>query len=1278
MKMQPTQLDQADGALSPEKVTLAAGEWLVSVCDQRDSVKAAPPPLSPLEQLKFDEFFTLYKSSPFFKTYHIEAVRICLSKRVNPDYRLARELMGKDLAGDLFANENNVLQVAIKAARIQPGLLGKSPEESCPELLQICRELIFHGAPVDCIDSDGNSPVFYACVLGYEELFRFLVDSGASISTTHRRFPPSQLKEEEDSASEMSASEEEEYGKGSLGDLLQITLDAMLSPQRVADMTWVGWPPGLMLDIPMWELDLRKTWGAIALFLLRKGLKYEKDVPGLVMILHIACYQGAMEIINELLDFKVAMDVATPRLKDMGTGLSRSFGTAFHAAAAQSQLSVAKLLMEKGASPCACCPCIFRGRSDFEDMTPARIAISLGDDETDKLLVFLEALIDSPEGLEESDLATIVIFGAKWNHIDFVKRLLNRGIVIPEIKNVGSLEMAKLLLSHDAHLDAATIQKTALNRKQLDLLRWSVDEHGPLLLSDVESWGSMAFRCTNSGTGYFEAIKYLVLEYPGPHIDTVITATLRLPGQKQSHPTPTSWLHLAALHDNIQVLHFLLDEGDADPECPGLPHDAATAIRTCPHNLMRRIPERLEIIHMLEGYNVENGLEHIPPYTKLMSYNAPRIAVQKPAWKKRVSQLVANRQDIPFTANTIANLNTSPPKIPTKNPSLSFSLLSNSKSAIRLLELFPAASKSDCLSGHLISTDLTFQPVYEAVSYVWGESSHNEFIAIHDRLIPITPNLHSALIHLRQKTKSRTLWIDAVCIQQSVHSERNQQVTIMGDIYRAAKQVVVWLGEAADNSHLVFAHLNDETRVRSFINQKEPTPDERQAWNALVTRPWFFRTWVIQEVALSRNATIMCGDDFAPWKDLGRGRDISGGGDGLSTVRSSPGSNPDHPLSGFNADRHAWRLRLLSPGSDPVDLLRYSRNCQTTEPRDRIYGILGLFIPGFMRVDYNMPLGQIFRDFTEAVIRSTGDLRILTCLDASRLHLDEYIPSWVPNLAAATTTVGGVLPFHRWWPPYRSGGRSESYNCRMADGNELIIDTDTFPRKILPGLAFKDDGAIVIKGKLVDTILALGPELPAREDCVPGSPEFMNIMRSWESLAARLIQTRNTSLGPSITLEFGTTIVAEYDSYLYSVEAGFTEWYRYCGTGILQDADPSIFLRKLEYYIWWVNVGKEINAETEAEDALGYDLKTYASKVDLACYGRRFFITEAGSMGLAGPDACVGDRIAFIPGGDRPFVLRKREDAVGWTMANNCYLHGLDPYELFEDEEVLVDEFLIY
>ena len=67
---------------------------------------------------------------------------------------------------------------------------------------------------------------------------------------------------------------------------------------------------------------------------------------------------------------------------------------------------------------------------------------------------------------------------------------------------------------------------------------------------------------------------------------------------------------------------------------------------------------------------------------------------------------------------------------------------------------------------------------------------------MNNKILRVTNNLHTALHHLRQHDQDRILWIDAICINQNNVRERSDQVSRIGDIFRYAKRVIVWLGKA--------------------------------------------------------------------------------------------------------------------------------------------------------------------------------------------------------------------------------------------------------------------------------------------------------------------------------------------------------------------------------------------------------------------------------------------------------------------------------------------------
>jgi hypothetical protein len=63
-------------------------------------------------------------------------------------------------------------------------------------------------------------------------------------------------------------------------------------------------------------------------------------------------------------------------------------------------------------------------------------------------------------------------------------------------------------------------------------------------------------------------------------------------------------------------------------------------------------------------------------------------------------------------------------------------------------------------------------------------------------MLKITPSVNSLLRHFREKKDVRHLWVDAIYLNQADNGEKSIQERLMGDIYRQARRVHIWLGEA--------------------------------------------------------------------------------------------------------------------------------------------------------------------------------------------------------------------------------------------------------------------------------------------------------------------------------------------------------------------------------------------------------------------------------------------------------------------------------------------------
>jgi hypothetical protein len=164
---------------------------------------------------------------------------------------------------------------------------------------------------------------------------------------------------------------------------------------------------------------------------------------------------------------------------------------------------------------------------------------------------------------------------------------------------------------------------------------------------------------------------------------------------------------------------------------------------------------------------------------------------------------------------------------------------------------------------------------YEALSWCWGRTISDYAVVVtkgtENYKMRIRKDLALALSYLRHMDKARTLWIDAICINQENSVERNQQVQMMSRIYTRADNVCIWLGEQDDESEVAFKFIKEElTHLKDFdsISSNKEYSYKWQALMVLMQREWFSRRWVVQEVSLANKADIWCGPDSMPWKEF--------------------------------------------------------------------------------------------------------------------------------------------------------------------------------------------------------------------------------------------------------------------------------------------------------------------------------------------------------------------------------------------------------------------------
>ena len=256
----------------------------------------------------------------------------------------------------------------------------------------------------------------------------------------------------------------------------------------------------------------------------------------------------------------------------------------------------------------------------------------------------------------------------------------------------------------------------------------------------------------------------------------------------------------------------------------------------------------------------------------------------------------------------------------------SYNKLSRWRREIRLCVLDSGAI-NDPLTCAMRTVSLKEHPVYETLSYAWGDPILNNEIVANGRVIKITKNLHTALRYLRKSDEPRVIWADGICINQSDLDERSFQVRMMGDVYQQGEKLQIWLGEAEEilsefgrstplhnNWHLgndakllteflqsqklmktfppiasmenpsIPPHISNAIRILELLaagrhlyqmpffkvtgpETIEPCPTWTASLSVLsviLSAPWWSRVWVVQEVVLSTQKIVHIGECKVP------------------------------------------------------------------------------------------------------------------------------------------------------------------------------------------------------------------------------------------------------------------------------------------------------------------------------------------------------------------------------------------------------------------------------
>lgn len=533
---------------------------------------------------------------------------------------------------------------------------------------------------------------------------------------------------------------------------------------------------------------------------------------------------------------------------------------------------------------------------------------------------------------------------------------------------------------------------------------------------------------------------------------------------------------------------------------------------------------------------------------------------------------------------------------------------------------------------------------YMALSYTWGNPHDTCEIFVNGQSFQATKNLERALRAIRGHEVIRAgykLWIDAICIDQNNNAERSWMVKRMQEIYGTALDVIVWLGDEADDSNMALDFINSlsgfwdighDGQLKNVLRQQLAVCNVRiwEALSHLTSRRYWNRLWVIQEQIMgTKKMLILCGNRTVHWDDVYHTLYYfnNPSKDRITSIIDQVFEERDSVSEGLRQGRVYWSwnnvveiqaLRDKQPPPDAMVWTTFSRHKSANNPRDMIYGLLALIEPSVLariKPDYDLPVLDVFAAFAKDWISGTNSLEILGHCDARNM------PSWSPDWTIPSfRCVCSALE-----PRYHASGDSAAEVQFSADGNRLTckgLKIDTVDGLSISFLLDEERSPLERKNSMFQS--ANRSNAYGNEDALKDA--------LWKTLVGTRDLTGNTAPEDYKCLLDGFSSENFTMEKFYSPNAAFM-----------------IGGQRLESYFR----RNKTNLNTDAME-----------RAERFGWSRRLITTTNGFVGIAPEPSQPGDLVCVMLGCSVPIVLRPQKEL--YTVVGSCYVHGLMEGEAIE------------
>lgn len=577
-----------------------------------------------------------------------------------------------------------------------------------------------------------------------------------------------------------------------------------------------------------------------------------------------------------------------------------------------------------------------------------------------------------------------------------------------------------------------------------------------------------------------------------------------------------------------------------------------------------------------------------------------------------------------------------------------------SQDEIRLLVLCPGAKNDpvSCFLKHAKCTNGGL-PSYETISYVWGDQQLRSTIFVNDTAVDVPASSQAVLHQFRHPNEDRTLWLDSVCIDQTNLEERSHQVGLMGRIYAHSTLNLIWLGEdegATERALLslqaILSDMREETNnfetvrktlfVDSGLSRFSPSgitePFEVEPLLDYFSSPWFSRVWTAQEACLSLKSVCYRGQFRIPFEHVVRVATWI-----LHKRFYIPSALPNHQgiiNLGYIADYadHEYGFFRFFPegGSSMLNILFCLRQRVASEPKDHVFGVLGLLekylrqdLPTMLVPNYELSMAEIYQNATRFAVEQAGDLQALLYVSHRSYDQDTAkISSWCPRWDKKPEDDKDPVSFRM--SEYSASGQRSMVLRPMEPSNSHILEVAgmTLDEIGETTSVFRETGEGFNVLHIIEAARPWADAVAVAKDQTAASI-LASVLRAGRSNKFRRNDIENTWIAdpqePSTSYSAFKRLVDESDEAPPSLLS-------------LADDTPSYVKTAAEF--WHV--------------------------LCMSCLQRRLFKTTSNRIGLGPESMQPEDLIVILYGCNMPAVLRRCEsDDTSYMFVGLAYVYGV-------------------